>query len=388
MAGVGALLAGCSQQLSGGLGPGTGTSGAVLDPNLPPPTGNTIGTGSVRVALLVPQSATGAASTIATALRNSAAMALQDFAGADVTILVKDSAGTAEGAAAATQAALSEGAQLIIGPFFAAEVRGAAPVAKGAQVPVIAFSSDPGVAEPGVYIMGFLIGDEMQQMVAKSAALGRNSVAAMISNSAAGNLAEASLRSHATRYGISIVAVERFEPNAGDISAKAASLAGNKARIQSIFLPDGGQLAIQAAGALTSVGLSPSEVTYLGSGQWNDAAVFGSTALAGGLFPAPEIDRFNAFAARYRTSFGVEPYPKATLAYDAVLLACGLVKQVPGPRRFDPGILANRQGFISSVNGLFRFNTNGTNDRALAIYQVTGGAPQLVDAAARSFAGS
>ncbi len=40
------------------------------------------------------------------------------------------------------------------------------------------------------------------------------------------------------------------------------------------------------------------------------------------------------------------------------------------------------------MNGLFRFNPDGTNDRGLAIYEVTAGGPKLVQPAPRSFAGT
>ncbi|ODN69668.1 penicillin-binding protein activator [Methylobrevis pamukkalensis] len=382
-----ALLAGCQPNTGPSISaqplPSTGPITAA--PMVP--AGDTIGTGSVRVALLVPRSASGTSATIATALRNCAEMALNDFAGADVTLLVKDSGGTTEGAQAAAQAAVSEGAELILGPFFAAEVRGAAPVARAANIPVIAFSSDPSVAGNGVYIMGFLIGDEVQQMVAHAATTGKRSVGALISNSAAGNLAEAALRESAARYNVRIVQVERFEAGPGDIAAKAAALGANAAQLQAVFLPDGGSAAATAAGALAAAGLTSDRATWLGSGLWNDPAVYSNPALSGGLFPAPEIDRFSAFAARYRQAYGIELFAKATLAYDAALLAAGLVKQA-GPRRFDPAILANRQGFISSVNGLFRFNPDGTNDRGLAIYRVTGGTPAIVEAPVRVFAGA
>ncbi len=391
MVGAGTLgLAGCTP-LSGPTDDG-GQLGGPIAPTLPAgpatrlPSGDVIGTGSVKVALLVPRSAGGEGATIATALRNAAAMALDDFVGADVTILVKDSGGTTEGGQLAAQQALAEGAELILGPFFGAEVRGAGPVARAANVPVIAFSSDPSVAGPGVYIMGFLIGDEVRQMVTQASVMGKRSVAALISASAAGNLAEAGLRQSAAARNVRIVQVERFE-TAADLPARISALAANRDQIEALFLPDGAPTIGEAARALTAAGLSPSTVTYLGSGQWNDPAVTGNAALSGGLFPAPELDRHEAFAGRYRVAFGLAPFPKASLAYDAALLACGLVKQA-GPRRFEPAIIANRQGFISSVNGLFRFNSDGTNDRGLAIYAVTGGVPRLVQAPVRAFAGA
>ena len=53
------------------------------------------------------------------------------------------------------QQAIADGNRLILGPLLAEDVRAAAPVARRAGVPVIAFSNDESVAGDGVYIMGF-----------------------------------------------------------------------------------------------------------------------------------------------------------------------------------------------------------------------------------------
>ena len=52
-------------------------------------------------------------------------MALAEFPNADLTLLVKDDRGTPDGARAAAQEALSEGAELIVGPLFAPSVQAA-----------------------------------------------------------------------------------------------------------------------------------------------------------------------------------------------------------------------------------------------------------------------
>jgi len=93
--------------------------------NVSPPTGEILGTGTVRVALLLPISATGNAGTIANDMKNAASLALQEFQNANLQILVKDTQGTANGARAATAEALSQGAELIIGPLFAESVTAA-----------------------------------------------------------------------------------------------------------------------------------------------------------------------------------------------------------------------------------------------------------------------
>lgn len=388
LGGLSLALSACSPSFGPSSGPSGGQfggSGYPLQPTGPYVNGDTIGTGSVRVGLLLPKTAPGNGPALALAMQNAATLGLNDFNGNDLTVLVKDSLGTPEGAAAAAQAAISDGAQLILGPVFAAEVSGAGPVARQAGVPVIAFSSDPAVAAPGVFLLGFLVEGQVERILAEASKAGRKSIAAIISQSAYGNLAEASLRQSAGRYGIRVVDVERFP--AGNPASAVASVARFSSQIDCIFIPEGQNVAPQVAGALRSSGVDLNRIKLLGTGVWNDRSVYGNPALAGGWFPSPEISGFSDFAGRYRAAYGSEPPLTASLAYDAVVLAAGLVKMA-GAQPFQLSVLTNPEGFLSSVNGLFRLNANGTNDRGLAVYEVTGTNPSLVSPAPRAFTGS
>ena len=376
----GAALAACS--------PTSRPSGG--DTLLPPPTGpavsgEVLGTGTVRVALLLPKTAPGNGAALAVAMQNAAALGLNDFSGNDLTLLVKDTRGTAEGAAEAARQAISEGAELIIGPIFAAEVGGVGPVARAANVPVIAFSSDPSVAAAGVYILGFLVDGQVRRVVAEAAKSGRKSIAAIMSQSAFGNLAEATLRQEAGRYGMRVVAVERFA--AGGEAQAVAAIAANASQIDCILLPEGAGVAPTIARSLRTAGVDLARIKLLGTGVWNDPAVYNDQALTGGWFPSPEVSGFSAFASRYRSAYGGEPPLTASLAYDAVVLAAGLARTA-GAQRFQLSVITSPEGFLSAVNGLFRFNAFGTNDRGLAVYEVTGSTPSLVSAAPRAFTGA
>ncbi len=376
----GAAVAACSP-----ISRPSGGNTFVPPPAGPAVSGDVLGTGTVQVALLLPKTAPGNGAALAMAMQNAATLGLNDFSGNDLIVLVKDTGGTAEGAANAARQAISEGAELIIGPIFAAEVGGVGPVARAANVPVIAFSSDPSVAASGVYILGFLVDGQVRRVVAEAAKSGRKSIAAIMSQSAFGNLAEAALRQEAGRYGMRVVAVERFP--AGGEAKSVAAIAAVASQIDCILLPEGGSVAPAVAQSLRSAGVDLTRIKLLGTGVWNDPAVYSNPALVGGWFPSPEISGFSAFASRYRGTYGSEPPLTASLAYDAVVLAAGLTKTA-GAQRFQLSVITNPEGFLSAVNGLFRFNAFGTNDRGLAVYEVTGSTPSLVSAAPRAFTGA
>ena len=108
---AGALLSGCT---GGTTSPGDFISN-LSGPSQPPAQpAAPIGLGSVKVALILPSSASGNAAVAAQSMRNAAEMALAEFKGPDVQLLVKDDAGSAQGAQAAAQQALDEGAEIIL----------------------------------------------------------------------------------------------------------------------------------------------------------------------------------------------------------------------------------------------------------------------------------
>jgi len=347
-----------------------------------PISGATIGNGPTRIALILPlSSATGAVP--AQSLRNAAEMAIAEFNSQELTILVKDDKGTPEGAQAAAQEALAEGAEAILGPLFAPTVQSVASVARAAQRPVIAFSTDSAVATRGVYLLSFLPQTDVQRIVAYAASRGKKSFAALIPQSAYGNVAEAAFTQAVTSVGGQVVAIERYQANQASLSAAVTKLRGSIGRADSLFLPDDGNGLPAVASALRTAGISTQQVQFIGTGVWNEARVLKTPGVAGGWFAAPAGTGFQSFAQRYRSRFNADPTRLATLSYDATALMAALVR-TQGSKRFSEAVLTNPSGF-SGQDGVFRFRADGLNERGLAIYQVNNGNAMVLQPAPSSF---
>lgn len=374
VAGIAALTAAC---VSSPTGPQT-----PQQPTQPSqPRGEVIGSGSVPVALLLPMSAGGEASGLATAFRNAAALAMNDFPNSDIRILVRDTGGTDTGGRDAAQAALGEGTKLVLGPVFSPAVAGASAPARQAGVPIIAFSTDATVARRGVYLLSFLPRQDADRIISYAASQGRSSFAALVPDNGYGLVMEAAFREAVSRSKGQVVAVERYQPDAGDMAAKARAIAG-KGNVNAVFMPNGGQDPSILAAALSEAGLSNAKL--LGSGQWDNPAILQSQALAGSWYPAPQRKGYESFAAKYQRQYGAPPPRTASLAYDATSLAAGLVR-ARGAGAFTDEMLTNSDGFLG-VDGIFRFLGDGRSQRGLAVYEVTGsGDSRSVAAAPRSF---
>ena len=183
--------------------------------NPPPPSGEApaaaaIGAGQVKVGLVLPLSAAGNAGLAGQSMRNAAEMAIAEFNNPNIQLLVKDDGGTAQGAQQATQAALQEGAEIIIGPLFAHSVGPAGQAARSRNVPVIAFSTDSNVAARGVYLLSFLPESDVDRVVEYAIAQGKRSFIALLPDNAYGSVVEAAFKQIVAKKGARVVALERY----------------------------------------------------------------------------------------------------------------------------------------------------------------------------------
>jgi branched-chain amino acid transport system substrate-binding protein len=352
----------------------------------PPPGPAPIGTGQVRVALILPLSGAGNAGLAAQSMKNAAELALVEFNTPNVQLLVKDDGGTVLGAQAAVQQALNEGAEIILGPLFAQSVQAAGQLTRARGVPIIAFSTDSSVASRGVYLLSFLPESDVDRIVNYAVSQGKRSFAALVPEGAYGSVVEAAFKEAVARRGGRIVALERYPLDRLRMQEPIKIVAQAASRVDAIFIPDGADFAPQVVQSLGASGAAPKRAQLLGSGLWDDSRIYADTSLHGGWFAAPDSTGFNSFAQRYRAKFAQDPVRTATLAYDATALVAALVK-TQGPQRFSDDVLTNASGF-AGIDGIFRFRPDGTNERGLAVLRVTPTGGQVISPAPRSFGGS
>jgi ABC-type branched-subunit amino acid transport system substrate-binding protein len=344
---------------------------------------DTLGSGPVKVALIIPLTQSSGPSVVGTSLRNAAELAMSEAGSNDLTLLIKDDHSTPDGARAAAQAAVSDGAELFLGPLFAPSVREVAQVARSAGKPVIAFSTDASAAGPNLYLLSFLIENYVDRVVDFAASRGKKSIAALIPDNDYGRVAEAEFQQAAARRGMRVMTIEHYGPQTLNASVQKIAALGNQ--IDSLFIPEQADAMPAMSQALTAAGIDGKKIQILGTGIWNDARVMKLPALQDAWFAAPENGGFNSFAERYRAKFGSDPTRIATLSYDAVSLAAALA-HVQGSQRFSETVLTNHSGF-NGADGVFRFRTNGENERGLAVLQINNGSAAPLSPAPKSFAG-
>jgi branched-chain amino acid transport system substrate-binding protein len=380
-----AVLAGCSSSSSVFSNSKFFSNSPPPAASPPPSAGTTIGTGQVKVALILPLSAGGNAGLAGQAMRNAAEMALDEFKSPDVQLLVKDDAGNPDAARGAAQQALDEGAAIVLGPLFAQSVSLVGQVTRARNVPVIAFSTDANVASSGVYLLSFLPESDVQRIVQYATSTGKHSYAALVPENPYGTVVEAAFRQDVARRGGQVVALEHYPHDRAGMANPVRTVAQSAARAEALFIPDGGDAVPDVVQALVAAGVNTKRLQLLGTGLWDDPRIFSIPALDGGWYAAPDAAGYRNFSARYRNRYHQDPVRTATLAYDAVALVAALVKTQPDPaQRFSPQTLTNPSGF-TGTDGLFRFRPDGTNERGLAVLRVAPSGPQVVSPPPRSF---
>lgn len=374
----------------------------------------------IRVALLLPLgSEDPGIRGLAQALRDAAELALFDQADESLLLILKDTGGTAQGAAAAARDAIGQGAELILGPLFASSVSAVAPIARAYNVPVVAFSTDISVAGDGTYLLSFQPENELDTVTRYAISQGVLNFAALIPQGQYGTRVAQIFEQSVTRHGGRLVQTEVYERNtsyvvgpvrrlanfaqrSGDLELEKQRLseAGDEASLQAlarledvdiwstpgfdaVLIPEQGNLLRSLAPMLAYYDVDPRRIKFLGTGLWDDPEIVRESSLLGGWFAAPAPETRLAFAESFNQSYGRMPPRIASLAYDAVMLAAILADGSSG-RRFTKAAITDPNGFFG-IDGLFRFLPDGRAERGLAVIEVTRQGFQVIEPAPTSF---
>lgn len=373
------ILAGCATNLGGGA-----PTSSVADTSKE--ASGSARHRSVKIAMLLPLKGFDQTAAIAKGMKQAGEMALFEKNNPSIQLIVKDDKGTPAGATAAATEALSEGAEIILGPLFAKSVKAIAPIARSAKVPVLAFSNDRTVAGNGIYLMSFLPEPEVERILTHTISTGRRRFAALIPDNAYGRTVGATFNTTVTRLGGQIVVSETYSPKANGMLEPAQRVLGivkesNQlgAPVDALFLPGGQELLPNLGPHITYASIDTTKTKLIGTGAWEFPNIGRDKAFVGGWYPGPDPRGWQSFSERFAKNFGQAPPRLASLAYDAVSLSISLSANRKG-QRFTNQTLTRPSGF-SGVDGLVRFNPNGIAQRSLAILEVQKFGSQVVNAA-------
>ncbi|MFA7431573.1 MAG: penicillin-binding protein activator [Rhodospirillaceae bacterium] len=384
---------------------------------MPEPDTTVASDGMTRVALLVPL--TGSSAELGEALLNAAQMALFDVGDERLVLQSYDTRGTPDGAREAATQALGQGVQLVIGPLFAASAQAVAPAVRARGVSMVTFSTDPAVAGNGVYVVGFLLREQVRRVVEHARAQGLSRFAALAPDSQYGRLMVQAYTDAVRRMGGTLARVEYYTDDTqqltqtlqrlGDYDQRKAALERQRTELgarsdaasqealrrlegqetagelpfDALLLPEGGTRAREVAAMLPFYDIDTTQVKLLGPMLWDDPTLAREPAMIGAWYPAPPPETHATFEQRYQRAFGTKPPLIAGLSYDTTALAAVLARQ-GGSVPFSAENLTNPSGF-AGFEGLFRFLSDGTSERGFAVMEIRRGGNVQIGGAPQSF---
>jgi ABC-type branched-subunit amino acid transport system substrate-binding protein len=346
--------------------------------------GLTEGATPVRVGIILPFTS-GSAPTraLAGSMMKAAELALFGAGNRNILLMTADEGNGGAKAADAAQQLLAQGAEVIVGPLFGPSVSAVAPIARDRGVPVLAFSTEKSVAGGGAYLLSFLPQYEVRRVISYASANGHHQFAMLAPQNAYGDVAKDAFTESVQAARGTVVDVERFAPSASAAMGPASTVA--KTNADAVMIATYGGLLKAISSTMSFNGAGKDKVKLLGTGTWDDPSLAREATLEGAWYAAPAPNADAEFTGNFRATFGTAPAQLASLAYDAVSLVA-LLSQGSPYHRFTAGALMDPNGF-AGVNGIFRFNADGTSERGLAVLEMTSSGPVVVSPAPTTFQG-
>ena len=337
----------------------------------------------VKVAILLPLS--GPKAHLGQSMLQAAQLALFDMGQDNFTLIPRDTQGNAQGASAAAQSAIQDGAQLILGPLFSDSVRAAQAVSSAHNINMIAFSTDWNLANRQTYLMGFMPFSQIDRITEFAISRGYRDFALIAPTDKYGDMTARQFIQNAQNHNARIRQNIRFIPGNPGVHEQIKQLAGNEP--QAVFMPVGGAQTDLISNALSYHKLYPAKVKRLGTGLWDDPRIAAQSNMNGGWFAAPSPRQRAAFEQRYRDTYNQDPIRLASLAYDAAALSIILAQnsiQQTGRVDYSNLAITNPSGF-AGTDGIFRFQKNGLIQRGLAVLEIRDGKIVEIDPAPQRF---
>ncbi|MGH7068312.1 MAG: penicillin-binding protein activator [Acetobacteraceae bacterium] len=349
-----------------------------------------------KVAILLPL--TGPLAAIGEEMLQAAQLVLQ--APGSPPFQAYDTSGTPTGAATAAGRAVAEGAGIILGPLTAADTGAAAPIARKAGVPMLAFTNDDTEARPGVWVLGVTPGQQVHRLVVALQSRGKTRLAALLPENQFGSALEAAAQSAANAAGNPPPTIQTYSPGMASLNlavrslsdyanrrgpiearmraARALETPAGRAEMQALnrlpippppfdalLLAATGTTLEEIAALLPYYDIYPNQVQLLGPILWQDPTVRRGAKLSGAWYPAPDPAARQQFATAYAAKFGSPPPFLADLAFDAAALARVLAA---GPG-YSVAALTNPAGF-TGADGVLALMPNGRVKRGLAVFTI------------------
>ncbi len=367
----------------------TGISDALIKPTDAPTALIHKSTGGIRAAMLLPLN--GTAKDIGTDMRRGAELAIFTLGNTDIDLTFHDTAGDID---QAMGDAISQGADIIIGPLFANNAMQIKPAAALANIPVLSFSNDSTAHGGGVWLIGQTPEQEIETVLNHALenlspidGAGRRQLAIAIitqDNAYGARVSQHAIKIIRGQAGIYAEQLTLEQPVLDDEKSLRQSIKGLTKWLPSssggasvgarrlpnfdiVLIAGDAGFSLRVAPVLSWYDLDSKIVQYLGTSVWDSAAILQEPSLIGGWFAQLPSDRSDGFSSIWQSVHQTRASKYAILAFDAVAMASTLDRASPDLLKQS---LINDAGF-SGFSGVFHLKPDGATLRSLEIRSIT-----------------
>jgi hypothetical protein len=345
----------------------------------------------VAVALLVPRGSGSASDDLlAKSLENAARLAMRDLGDVKIDLRVYGTAGNAETAASQASLAVNDGAKIILGPVYAEAANAAAVAVAGQDVNILSFSNNATIAGGNVFVLGQTFQNTANRMVQYSVAQGKDRIVVAHAQDVAGQLGRNAVQSAIAANGATLSGAVDYPLSQQGVVAAIPKIkaAVDNGGANAVFLtsPSASALPLLTQ-LLPEAGVTPDVTQYIGLTRWDiPAPTLDLPGVQGGWFALPDPASSGAFRSQYVATYNDQPHPIGSLAFDGMAAIGALVKSGKS-NALSTSAITQGAGF-KGANGIFRFLSDGTNQRGLAIATIRDKKVVVIDNAPASFGGA
>jgi ABC-type branched-subunit amino acid transport system substrate-binding protein len=335
-----------------------------------------------RVALLLPLN--GENAKLGKHLLDATQLAMYDLNASNIHLVPID---TSMGVKYMQDKLEVEQPDIILGPLYSTDTLAVYPYAKKNNICMITFSNNEELAgKDCLFMLGIMPQEAVTRISRYAQAQKLPDINAVLPNSQYGKAVESSLaelNNKNKEHPIKIIG--RYNQSSIDYDLKqiSANITKHAQNETTLLIPEGGN-SLQSFVSDLRGQKGGKKVKYLGSGMWEDKRLLELPELNGAWFATtPRQDREN-FARRFEENFNYLPSNLASLAYDGIALISVVSKNGLERGNLNKNILTNKDGF-RGITGVFRFKPDGTNERAMAVYEIRKDGFLEIDPAPSSF---
>lgn len=284
---------------------------------------------------------------------------------------------------------------IILGPILSHHTKVIYSYAYKHHIPLISFSNDISLLNnEGLFLIGVMPDQVVNHVVNYSALNGYENIFALLPDNRYGLLIENVIKAHGAEGKYQVIDIAKYmhsqdrsissAENALTIIKaaliKQAAAQQNKENNFALLIPEGGEFTKNITKDLHKWGLENKiKFKFLGSNQWDNELLIVEKHLNGSWIANSPNIHLKKFEQRFYDTYGEKPYKISSLAYDAA----ALVTVLANSDNIQTALL-DENGFLGA-SGIFRFRSNGSNERMLSIFEIQNGKLIEINPAKTSF---